>query len=249
MSSKKRPLIGITCLALREKDWSELSLGLWKDCLFRDYTQSVAAAGGIPVGIPIIGDKGLITDLLARVDGVILSGGSDIYPYLYSEEMRPGIGQLDHLSDQLELEIARQTLKSEKPTLGICRGIQVIAVAAGGRLIQDIKSEVSNPLNHWQNSTKDTFAHQVEVTENSKLGQIVGSGNVWVNSHHHQAVRVVPDEFTVTAKAGDGVIEGIEHPQHPFYVGVQWHPEGTTFVDKPSLGLFEALVIAGGSKS
>ncbi len=244
MSSKKRPLIGITCLALRENDWTELSLGLWKDCLFRDYTQSVVAAGGIPVGIPIIEDKGLIAEMLIRLDGIILTGGPDIYPYLYGEEMRPGIGQSDHKSDHMEIEIARQTLENNKPTLGICRGIQVMAVAAGGSLIQDIKSEVENPLNHWQNSSKDTFAHQVEVTENSKLAQIVGSGKVWVNSHHHQAVRMAPDEFVVTARSGDGAIEGIEHSLHPFYVGVQWHPEGTTFVDKPSLILFEALMKA-----
>jgi len=244
MSSKKRPLIGITCLALRENDWTDLSLGLWKDCLFRDYTQSVAVAGGIPIGIPILEDKALITDLLARVDGVILTGGPDIYPYLYGEEMRSGIGHTDHLSDHMELEIAKQTLNHKLPTLGICRGIQVMVVATGGSLLQDIKSEVENPLCHWQNSTKDTFAHKVAVAENTKLAQIIGSGRVWVNSHHHQAVHVVPDELTVSAKAGDGVIEGIEHPQHPFYVGVQWHPEGTTFVDKPSMRLFEALVKA-----
>ncbi len=244
MSLKTRPLIGITCLAQRENDWTDLSLGLWKDCLFRDYTQSVAAAGGIPVGIPILEDKELISDLLARVDGVIISGGPDVYPYLYGEEMRPGNGHVDHRSDTTELEIARRTLENKKPTLGICRGIQVMAVAAGGSLIQDIKSEVSDPLMHWQNSTKDTFAHQVEVNANSKLARIIGSGNLWVNSHHHQAVRAVPGEFKVTAHSGDGVIEGIENPRHPFYLGVQWHPEGTTFVDKPSLRLFEALVKA-----
>ncbi len=244
MSSNKRPLIGITSLALRENDWTELSLGLWKDCLFRDYTQSVVAAGGILVGIPILEDKDLIADLLARVDGVILTGGPDIYPYLYGEEMRPGMGNSDHMSDQMEIEIARLTFENKQPTLGICRGIQVMAVAAGGNLIQDIKSEVDNPVSHWQNSSKDTFAHQVEIVQNSKLVQIAGSSKIWVNSHHHQAIRMVPDEFTVTAHSGDGVIEGIEHPQHPFYVGVQWHPEGTTFVDKPSLNLFEALVDA-----
>ena len=244
MGSKKRPLIGITCLALRENDWTDLSLGLWKDCLFRDYTQSVVAAGGIPVGIPIIEDKDLVADLLTRVDGVILTGGPDIYPYLYGEEMRPGIGHMDHTSDHMELEIAKHTLDNNKPTLGICRGIQVMVVAAGGSLIQDIKSEVENPLCHWQNSTKDSFAHQVDVKENSKLAEIVGPGKIWVNSHHHQAVRVVPDELEITANAGDGVIEGIEHRRHPFYVGVQWHPEGTSFVDQPSLRLFEALVKA-----
>jgi putative glutamine amidotransferase len=244
MSSKKRPLIGITCLALRENDWTELSLGLWKDCIFRDYTQSVAAAGGIPVGIPILEDKGLIADLLARVDGVILTGGPDIYPYLYSQEMRPGMGNSEYKSDHMEIEIARHTFENKQPTLGICRGIQVMAVAAGGRLIQDIKSEVDNPLSHWQNSSKDTYAHQVEIVENSKLNRIAGSSKIWVNSHHHQAIRAVLEEFQITAHSGDGVIEGIEHPQHPFYVGVQWHPEGTTFVDKPSLRLFEALVSA-----
>jgi len=244
MTTNQRPLIGITSLALRENDWTELSLGLWKDCLFRDYTLSVAAAGGIPVGIPIINDKDLIADMLTRLDGVILTGGPDIYPYLYGEEMQPGIGNSDHLSDRMEIEIARHCLGNQKPTLGICRGIQVMAVAGGGSLIQDIKSEIKNPLCHWQNSTKDTFAHQVEVAENSKLVRIVGSDKMWVNSHHHQAIRAVPDELVVTAHSSDGVIEGIEHLQHPFYVGVQWHPEGTTFVDKPSLSLFEALVKA-----
>jgi len=244
MRSKKRPLIGITSLALRENDWTELSLGLWKDCLFRDYTLSVAAAGGIPVGIPMVDDKDLIADMLTRLDGVILTGGPDIYPYLYGEEVQPGVGNSEHLSDRMEIEIARHTLENQIPTLGICRGIQVMAVANGGGLIQDIASAVKNPLCHWQKSTKDMFAHQVDVAEKSKLARIVGSGKLWVNSHHHQAVRAVPGELAVTAHASDGVIEGIEHRQHPFYVGVQWHPEGTTFVDKPSLGLFEALVKA-----
>jgi len=244
MSLTKRPLIGITCLASRNKDWGEHSLGLWMDCLFRNYSQSVVAAGGIPMGIPIIEDKVLVTEMLARVDGVILSGGPDILPFLYEEEMRPGIGQVDYLSDQMEIEIACQTLKSEKPTLGICRGIQVMAVAAGGTLIQDINSEISDPLVHWQKSTTDKFAHRVEVLAESKLAHILGPGNIWVNSHHHQSVRDVRGGFVITARAGDGVIEAMEHSKHPFYVGVQWHPEGTAGTDTASLGLFEALVKA-----
>jgi putative glutamine amidotransferase len=244
MNHTKRPLIGITCLALRGKDWSELSLGIWKDCLYRDYTQSVVAAGGVPMGIPIVEDQRIMADMLTRVDGIILSGGSDVLPYLYNEDMRPGIGQVDYLSDQMEIEIARQTLKSEKPTLGICRGIQVMAVAAGGSLIQDITTQVPDPLMHWQKSSKDTFAHRVEILTESKLAHILGPRNIWVNSHHHQSVRDVPDGFLITARAGDGVIEAMEHPDHPFYVGVQWHPEGTAGTDTASLGLFEALVKA-----
>ncbi len=135
MSTNKRPLIGITSMALRENECTELSLGLWKDCLFRDYTQSVVAAGGIPVGIPILEDKDLIADLLDRMDGVILTGGPDIYPYLYGQEMQPGMGNSDQLSDQMEIEIARKTFDNKQPTLGICHDLDAPADTQGWLLI------------------------------------------------------------------------------------------------------------------
>ena len=248
MSPTRRPLIGITCLARRDKDWSDFSPGVWVDCLFRSYTHSVATAGGIPLAIPLIEDLSLLTDMLARTDGVIISGGSDILPYLYGEQMRPGIGQIDPVSDEMELEIARQTLKSEKPVLGICRGIQVLAVAAGGSLIQDINTQVPNALLHWQSSPKNTFAHQVELNAESKLAQFIGPNRIWVNSHHHQAVREVPPELLITARASDGVIEALEHSLHPFYLGVQWHPEGTIDKDISSLKLFEAFIKASANQ-
>jgi putative glutamine amidotransferase len=248
MSPTRRPLIGITCLARTDKDWSECALGVWVDCLFRSYTRSVAAAGGIPMAIPLIEDVDLLTDMLSRTDGVIVSGGSDILPYLYGEQMRPGIGQIDPVSDEMELEIARQTLLSEKPVLGICRGIQVLAVAAGGSLIQDINTQVPNALLHWQPSPKNTFAHQVDLNEKSKLAQFVSTSRIWVNSHHHQAVRDVPPEFLITARASDGVVEALEHSLHPFYIGVQWHPEGTIDKDMPSLKLFEAFIKASANQ-
>jgi putative glutamine amidotransferase len=145
-----------------------------------------------------------------------------------------GIREMDVERDRTELELVRQAEKRELPILGICRGIQLIAVAFGGTIYQDIFSQVPGCLDHYQKAPKGTNTHKVKVTKASKLLEIVKMETVWVNSHHHQAVKQPPEGFTISATAGDGIVEAIEGVDYPFLMGVQWHAEGTWMQEEAS---------------
>jgi putative glutamine amidotransferase len=159
----------------------------------------------------------------------------------------PKLGRLDTDRDREEITLTRWALRDDLPLFGICRGIQVLNVAAGGSLYQDIVDLVPGASNHARGDReRDWPAHEVELTPGSRVDTIVGNGNgrsMWVNSLHHQALKWVPPEFDVTARSADGVIETIERPGHRFCLAVQWHPEELTAL--PAMrGLFEALVRA-----
>jgi putative glutamine amidotransferase len=181
---------------------------------------------------------------IEMIDGLILTGGPDICPRLYGEESICGIGEIDHALDLMQLEAVREADRKRIPTLGICRGIQTIALALGGTLYQDIRAQVKSNLDHLQKADKGVNTHRVTITNPSKLFQIVGTETLWVNSRHHQAVRTLPPDLVATAKSSDDLIEAIEKPNHPFLLGVQWHPEGTFTQDEASQKLFAALVTA-----
>ena len=163
-------------------------------------------------------------------DGVLLTGGLDIAPSLYGEtEQHPSV-EVAYDRDDYELAIARLALEREMPMLAICRGAQVLNVAAGGTLIQDIPSEVASTIVHTVNEPRDAIAHDVTVTPGSQLSSLLASrldaeGHVAVNSRHHQAVKRLAAGFTVSATAPDGIIEAIEKPGGPLCIGIQWHPE------------------------
>ena len=235
------PLIGLTCSSRREKDWDKTT-ELAADFLFRNYAQAVLDAGGWPVMLPTLSSAGYIEMLARRLDGLVLTGGVDIDPLLYGQNPQPGLGTVDPDRDALELKLAREAAEQGLPTLGICRGAQVVNVALGGNLYQDIPSQLDRDANHQQTDPRHQHSHLVRVEPGTRLYQLVGRDEITVNSGHHQAVCDVAKGLTVSARALDGVIEALEMAGHPFFLAVQWHPEGTAHFDEPSAKLFGGLV-------
>jgi len=231
-----RPAIGITI------GYDDRREGL--HTLRQDYVRSVEKAGGLPL-ILAPGDPGDAAELLGRLDGLILSGGSDVDPALYGEEPHPRLGRVVRERDDFELALCREALARDRPLLAICRGHQVLNVATGGTLIQDIPSVVVRGGVHDHRRERWETAHEVKIVPGTRLREILGAERVSVNSFHHQAVAKLGRGLRVSAlSAGDDLIEGIEAPQGRFVVGVQWHPE--SFWSRPENfhPLFAALVEA-----
>lgn len=205
----------------------------------RSYVDAVAAAGGLPVILPPAAEGA--PDLLSRLDGLLLVGGADCDPSLYGEAPHPSVRLVDRRRQEADLQLAARARAASLPSLGICLGMQMMAVAAGGRLVQDIASEIGTAIRH-DSEVDDRVRHPVRVEPGSLLAGAVGEGELEVNSTHHQAVRTPGEGLRITALAPDGIIEAIEDPHHPFYLGVQWHPEDQT--RERAGGLFAALIEA-----
>ncbi|MCL4424676.1 MAG: gamma-glutamyl-gamma-aminobutyrate hydrolase family protein [Firmicutes bacterium] len=229
------PVIGIT---------SNFDLENHRSTVSSDYTRAVESAGGIPLLIPVLDNPGRVGALLDRLDGLILTGGVDVDPSHFGEEPRPKLGRVSPERDRIEIPLARAALEKRLPLLGVCRGIQLLNIAAGGAVFQDIYSQVKDPLKHNQEAPRWYPSHEVKLDQAALVGKIHGVKALRVNSFHHQAVSRVAPGFVVSAWAGDGVIEGIERPGDPFTVGVQWHPEGMWEKEPRYLAIFTALVEA-----
>ncbi len=217
------------------------------------YFDAVRLTGGEPeLGWPkpeARDDKDALRHFLKRYNGILLPGGNDIDPEFYGEKPHPKLGPLDRELDLGHLALARAALEFEWPILAICRGMQVAAVAVDVALYQDLPSQFPSGVEHNIREPKDALAHDVEALDGSRLAGLCKANSFPVNSRHHQAVREgpVPDRvgpFQVAAWAPDGVIEGMEHPGHPFFVAVQWHPENLVPTQASSRGLFEGFLKA-----
>ena len=246
--ASRRPLIGVTTQTLQAIDGIPAELPTsW--VMNQRYVHALAAAGGVPVLIPLLADNiATLREIYDRLDGVLVPGGVDIDPAVYREPRHELLGRLDPARDTTEVTITRWALEDEKPFLGLCRGLQVLSVALGGTLWQDITQERPDSEKHdyFPNSgfSRDHLAHNVEVTGDSRLGDALGAGTIAVNSMHHQGIRDLGAGLVPTARASDGLIEGAELKGRGFAVGVQWHPE--MFASgEPSVGrLFEDFVAA-----
>ena len=215
-TTAKLPLIGIS--ANRKEGMS---------CIAEPYFQSVVLAGGAPVLIPVVADIGVLSVIVKQLDGLILSGGGDIDPRFFSEEPIPELGEVDSVRDTYDLMLLRLAFNHQIPVMGICRGHQVINVAFGGTLYQDIHAQFSrDALQHSQSEPREYATHALQITDqNSRLCRIIqGKDTIRVNSFHHQAIKDIAPEFSVTALSPDGLIESIEHSEYQIF-GVQWHPE------------------------
>jgi putative glutamine amidotransferase len=207
----------------------------------RDYDAAVRRAGATPK--PLSLDDPTAT-ALDGVDGLLLTGGDDVDPAIYGEPPHPTYDVSEPGRDAFEIDLVRRALDADLPVLAICRGLQVLNVALGGTLIQDIPSEPAPLLRHDADGPPTTLAHTVSVTPGSCLAALVGPDDTRaVNSRHHQSVRVPGQGLVVTATSPDGVIEGAEVPGARFCVGVQWHPENFHATGEFS-GLFEGFVSA-----
>ncbi len=214
--------------------------------LNESYVRAVQAAGGLPIVIPPVLDDGELRELFARLDGLLLSGGGDIDPALFGQNRHPATAHISPERDRSELALARWALAEDKPVLAICRGIQVVNVAMGGTLVQDIPAQVPGALAHsfGADVPRDHIAHAVRVKPRSCLAGILGAAEVTTNSWHHQSCATAGQEIVYTAWAPDGVVEAAEAPGKRFAVFVQWHPEEMFNTRPDMLALFQALVKA-----
>lgn len=213
------------------------------------YLDAIHEAGALPVLLPLINDQELYEEMLSRIDGLLLSGGTDIEPSLYGEEKLPACGNNLPLRDQEEFYLCRRAVEMDLPVLAICRGIQVLNCALGGTLYQDIPTQYSRQVNHLRPDALTEQIHSVTLEKDSKLDQIIGKTQVQVNSCHHQGIKTPGAGLRVTARAEDGLTEGVELPEKRFVVGVQWHPEAIIHSNPEAQAIFKAFVQACGEKS
>jgi putative glutamine amidotransferase len=214
------PIIGITSTKMSAR--APLDLGIFVP---DGYVNGIVRCGAIPVVIPLVEDDAIIKELIDRVDGVLFTGGEDIGPHLYSEIPHQKLGEVNSLRDRIEMEGIRYALSKNKPILGICRGVQLLNVAMGGTLYQDLPSQLKDSGQHFQKAPRSEGSHFVSVSRESKVYDIFQLERVFVNSYHHQAIKDPAPGFVVTAKADDGVVEALESTVHSFAMGLQWHPE------------------------
>ena len=215
------------------------------NCAVADgYIRSVLAAGGTPLIIPPYEERDALLSTLERIDGLLLTGGGDINPLFLGEEPVKNLSSINHRRDRQELILTRLAANRQIPILGICRGIQIMTAALGGKLYQDIHSQHSAPcIKHSQELDRSYPSHTVEVAQESLLSHIFeGKERLSVNSFHHQAVKEAAPGFKVCARASDGIIEAIESTEYKSMLGVQWHPECMILCgDESMLPLFRWL--------
>jgi putative glutamine amidotransferase len=209
------------------------------------YLAAIQTAGGLPLPIPPQLDARARDEILAILDGYLLTGGGDLDPATFNEPPHPTLFEVAPARDRLEIALVGFALKTRKPLLAVCRGIQVLNVALGGSLFQDVASDPGTDIQHQQGKPRDEPTHPVKVVAGSRLAQVLGTTDLLVNSMHHQAVKAVGRGVVPVAFAPDTLIEGIElEDDDRFVLGVQWHPEELTERDPSARRLFSALVDA-----
>lgn len=230
------PIIGITCKKVGN---------------ITDYTDAIEAFGGQPRPFTSL-SRDPMPDDLSEIDGLLMPGGGDIDPCRYNEPRYhvKGISKIKGVSksrDALEIQLCQMALAADIPIFGICRGIQVMNIATGGSLHQDIHTQLTNCLLHKDEKIRTDIQHPIQLQPSSLLNQLTDESTTKVNSAHHQAVKVIGEGFVVTAQSEDGIIEAIENPSKRFVIGVQYHPE--RMLKEPELRahgqkLFEAFINA-----
>jgi putative glutamine amidotransferase len=216
-------------------------------CNNRAYTHAIEHAGGIPLLIPLLDDLTSLEKLLPRLDGILLTGGVDIQPSLYGEKPHPLIDVPDVRLDEFELAITRWALEADLPTLGVCRGMQLLNVALGGDLYQDLDDQYPGNLRHCRRELPRTqISHCVYIEPGSRMEAVLGTRELWVNSLHHQAVKHAGKGVRISGRAEDGVAELLEVPEYTFVLAAQCHPEEIYTVEPACARLFKAFVQACG---
>jgi len=210
------------------------------------YIEAVIRFGGLPLVLPLTESPLHISQFASLCDGFLFCGGGDINPLLFFEEPAFGIGHTDLKVDEFQINLMKEVLfDTAKPILGICRGMQVLNVAAGGTLYQDISLQPGTPFNHMQDSEyRSDISHKIDIVKESQLYKIMGS-YAYTNSYHHQTVHKTGLGLHISATTSDGTVEAIEMPSHPFVIGVQWHPECMLSTAEPMQHLFTAFIQTG----
>jgi putative glutamine amidotransferase len=228
----RSPLIGITTYSRSEA--GEFTLPAV-------YVDAVQLAGGVPVLLPPM--EADPKPILAALDGLILAGGGDIDPIRYGGDHHPTVYLVDEERDTFELKLAQAVLQSNLPTLGICRGMQVLSVASGASLVPHVPDIYGEAIAHRLEHPRRPIEHPAQITPGTRLASILQETNITVMSWHHQAIQYPPEGWKPVAYAADGLIEALEHHQHPWLIAVQWHPELSPH-DPVHQRLFQAFVNA-----
>ena len=206
------------------------------------YVQAIHHANGLPIILPLVKSKPSIQEFVSLCDGFLFCGGDDVTPLLFGQEPELGLGKTDIALDLFQIRLMKTVLESAKPVLAICRGMQILNIACGGTVYQNLHNLDFEPINHMQTSiSRKDISHKVFFSEKSKLNQLLGSF-AYTNSFHHQAVDKLGNGLIATGHTGDDIIEAIEMPSHTYVIGVQWHPECMTETPSHMKLLFHALI-------
>jgi putative glutamine amidotransferase len=243
-----RPIIGVPTQTLEEIP--DQLPRCW--VMSQQYVRVLVAAGAVPWIIPLLeGDGASLRAIYERLDGLFLPGGVDLDPVAYAETASPLLGRTDPARDEIELALTRWALEDQKPLLAVCRGIQVVNVAAGGTVHQDLATQLPGAIKHDYfpvrgEYSRDLLAHDVTVAEGTQLRDLLGTPTVKVNSMHHQGIKQLASGLRPAAYAPDGLIEGLESRNGHFMLAVQWHPEALVDRDPRMRRLFTAFIDAAG---
>ncbi len=233
------PLIGLTTYNQENKYGYPIS------ALMQAYINAISDAGGTPLLLPTLRSQAMLTEIVTRLDGFLFTGGGDISPDFYKAENHPNLDSIDVVRDTMELSLVRAVIRSKKPILGICRGMQVINIALGGRLYTHIPDQHPGAIKHNYNSgsEREFLAHTVNIFSGTHLEKIVKTRDCEVNSLHHQGISQLGRGLIACAMSPDKLVEAIESPKLPFAIAVQWHPEWLTGRKETRL-LFKAFIDA-----
>ena len=212
----KKPIIALTPL------WDKKLESTW---MLTGYMDLIIKNGGVPVVLSFCDDADSVKEIADRFDGFVFTGGDDIAPCYYNQDKTEQCGEPCQKRDSLEFALFKEVIKTEKPVLGICRGMQFLNVALGGTLYQDLPTQRKSTTSHKQPKPSDALTHGVTVVKGTPLYDIVGTESLMVNTLHHQAVDKLADGLKVCAIAEDGLVEAFYAPEKAFLMGVQWHPE------------------------
>ncbi|MFQ5828379.1 MAG: gamma-glutamyl-gamma-aminobutyrate hydrolase family protein [Candidatus Methylomirabilia bacterium] len=236
----RHPLIGVTTSVTVQKDPERAYVN-------SAYLRAVQEAGGVPIPLPPQLEQPSLSELASRLDGLLLTGGGDLDPSAFGEPSHSSVYEVSPARDRLELWLVRSFMETRRPILAACRGIQVLNVALGGSLYQDVASNPGTEIRHNQTEPRDQPTHGVKVVSASFLARVLGADELEVNSMHHQAVRALGNGLLPVAFAPDGIIEGVEPADEDssrFVLGVQWHPEELVARDQAARRLLRTFIDA-----
>jgi putative glutamine amidotransferase len=237
----RTPIIGVTMArSLSESGYSILTIT-------EAYIEALERVGACPILIPLGLAENRLQEILSKVDGLLFSGGGDVHPERYNSQIHPLVDRVDPDRDRVEIYLVNEAIQKEIPFLGICRGLQVINVALGGTIYEDILDQRLNSIRHDYSPGKPRqyLAHTVDIEAESRLAQLLGKSTTHVNSLHHQGIKDLAPNLKVNATASDGLIEAFEVKNYRFGLAVQWHPEWLASEDNMDILFLELARAAG----